>query len=554
MSDEKAPISLMPEVETLEPRYFFPIIDLDEPLRQNRNKRISGLTLQTIIDNSGGGGGGGSSDPISPRTAYFKGDGVTSRFTLPYTPVAPILCIIGSRALSFEDDYFFDGDDLVFYEAPNTPSIDYNNIVINFWENVGGISFLKANQGLDSVLKVDNVSAEPMILNSTLSVDRLIAQEIVSLPLSSTASRMIVDSGQGVLASMTLGAGFSIDAQNRTINIIGGGGGGVDVKLSTFDWTESTKGLRGQLSDGSFTPSVPLNGLALLSEVVPKTGGTFDGTVVLDNGGVVSESLNILGSLRLGLNGVIENGYAEEILSADQNFTYLKADGTTFLVGGNNDFEIRSNRIIWQQSIPSPRMMVLNPSGLVTLEPIQSGSAGDGNNYTSDIQFNNANGILTISRISLDDLTVDLDGRWLNLSGGTLTGTLITRGIRMQSGYNLELDYLQGAGVDRYIGVDNSGVVKYMPTPSGGGGVSGTSGRIPVFESGGDGVGDSLIRQLSGFIAVDGGITTSEPDGLGGFNTFQIGQVRTISGSTTPNRVVRFQLNGTMYELLAKSV
>jgi len=50
------------------------------------------------------------------------------------------------------------------------------------------------------------------------------------------------------------------------------------------------------------------------------------------------------------------------------------------------------------------------------------------NNYVSSVSFNTGNGILTLGRQGLSSLTVDLDGRYLQLSGGTMssTGTGIT--------------------------------------------------------------------------------------------------------------------------------
>ena len=50
------------------------------------------------------------------------------------------------------------------------------------------------------------------------------------------------------------------------------------------------------------------------------------------------------------------------------------------------------------------------------------------NNYVSSVSFNTSNGVLTLGRSGLSALTVDLDGRYLQLSGGTMssTGTGIT--------------------------------------------------------------------------------------------------------------------------------
>lgn len=51
-------------------------------------------------------------------------------------------------------------------------------------------------------------------------------------------------------------------------------------------------------------------------------------------------------------------------------------------------------------------------------------SASDTNNYPTSLSWDTGTGILTLGRSSLSNLTVDLDGRYLELSGGTLTGGL----------------------------------------------------------------------------------------------------------------------------------
>ena len=62
------------------------------------------------------------------------------------------------------------------------------------------------------------------------------------------------------------------------------------------------------------------------------------------------------------------------------------------------------------------------------LELGELGNMINTNNYPSSLSFNTSNGILTLGRSGLSSLTVDLDGRYLQLSGGTMssTGTGIT--------------------------------------------------------------------------------------------------------------------------------
>jgi hypothetical protein len=46
------------------------------------------------------------------------------------------------------------------------------------------------------------------------------------------------------------------------------------------------------------------------------------------------------------------------------------------------------------------------------------------NNYVDGISFSTSTGVLTLSRLGLADLTEDLDGRYLELAGGTMTGEI----------------------------------------------------------------------------------------------------------------------------------
>ena len=50
------------------------------------------------------------------------------------------------------------------------------------------------------------------------------------------------------------------------------------------------------------------------------------------------------------------------------------------------------------------------------------------NNYVSSLSFNTGTGVLTAARSGLSSLTVDLDGRYLELTGGTLSGDLTISG------------------------------------------------------------------------------------------------------------------------------
>ena len=51
------------------------------------------------------------------------------------------------------------------------------------------------------------------------------------------------------------------------------------------------------------------------------------------------------------------------------------------------------------------------------------------NNYLTSLSFNTGNGVLTAARQGLSNVTVDLDGRYLPLAGGTLTGDFEAPGV-----------------------------------------------------------------------------------------------------------------------------
>jgi hypothetical protein len=53
----------------------------------------------------------------------------------------------------------------------------------------------------------------------------------------------------------------------------------------------------------------------------------------------------------------------------------------------------------------------------------------DSNNYPTSLAWDTGTGILTLGRSGLSSLTVDLDGRYLELSGGTMTGNLGLNGV-----------------------------------------------------------------------------------------------------------------------------
>jgi len=68
------------------------------------------------------------------------------------------------------------------------------------------------------------------------------------------------------------------------------------------------------------------------------------------------------------------------------------------------------------------------------------------NNYVSSTSFATGTGVLTLNRSGLSALTVDLDGRYLELGGGTMTGDII---------FNDNVKALYGTGSDLQIYYDS---------------------------------------------------------------------------------------------------
>jgi len=69
------------------------------------------------------------------------------------------------------------------------------------------------------------------------------------------------------------------------------------------------------------------------------------------------------------------------------------------------------------------------------------------NNYVSSVSFATGTGVLTLNRSGLSALTVDLDGRYLQLSGGTMTGDVT---------FNDNIKALYGTGNDLQMYYDGS--------------------------------------------------------------------------------------------------
>ena len=62
-------------------------------------------------------------------------------------------------------------------------------------------------------------------------------------------------------------------------------------------------------------------------------------------------------------------------------------------------------------------------------------AASDTNNYPSSLAWDTGTGILTLGRTGLASLTVDLDGRYLELAGGTMSGQIIFQTASLNNGF-----------------------------------------------------------------------------------------------------------------------
>jgi len=81
------------------------------------------------------------------------------------------------------------------------------------------------------------------------------------------------------------------------------------------------------------------------------------------------------------------------------------------------------------------------------------------NEYTTGATFNTGNGIITFTRNDGDTYTVDIDNRYLQLDGGTLTGDLTLSGVTPQINFNGTSD----AGIDMAIKATPEGLDFYEP-------------------------------------------------------------------------------------------
>ena len=131
-------------------------------------------------------------------------------------------------------------------------------------------------------------------------------------------------------------------------------------------------------------------------------------------------SVTVTGSNGLSGTGTITSSGTITLSNSDRGsaqniFKNIAAAGQSNIVADNNNdtliFKAGSN------------ITIKTDASTDTIEIIAKDTTT--NYYLSSASFNTGNGVLTLNRSGLSAVTVDLDGRYLELGGGTMTGDLI---------------------------------------------------------------------------------------------------------------------------------
>ena len=133
----------------------------------------------------------------------------------------------------------------------------------------------------------------------------------------------------------------------------------------------------------------------------------------------------------------------EETLHPTTNWGQIENKPSTFTPTGHehdiiDDVKASAHKLFYSDSNGNIQQLNLGNEGQVlksagSLNSPYWGADGDANNYPSSLSFASSTGSLTLGRTGLSNLTTSIDGRYLQLSGGTLTGTLTGTSIDLNS-------------------------------------------------------------------------------------------------------------------------
>lgn len=230
-------------------------------------------------------------------------------------------------------------------------------------------------------------------------VDTFLSQKdnYSSWTVSDTVNQEDVTSGFTLEFEGTNGIAVSYSTSTKRITIDGSGAGGGDITAVN---TATNSGLSGGVTSGDASLSLNINNLAVLSasqgnESLAILDGTTTKKIALNNISLshFNDDLNYITS---------ETSHADVVVDGD--FT---ANGLMKRTGAGTYTTITDSSSNW--------------------------TTGYNRSLTGTTSFDTSTGVLTLNQQSGGTVTQNLDGRYLPLGGGTLTGTLTVQAVVAQS-------------------------------------------------------------------------------------------------------------------------
>ncbi|MFY0598324.1 MAG: tail fiber domain-containing protein [Cyclobacteriaceae bacterium] len=388
-----------------------------------------------------------------------------------------------------KDGYLYFGTESFDYGAPNISSPFLYKVQAGDLSNIIEIKSLSAScYGVANSYAKEEVRKPVKYFKDLSGIGSLISNEF------------LVWNGQDIITSSL-----------STSNITGLGDLATKSSINDTDWSGTELSVsNGGTGVGSLTgyvkgngtsaftastsiPSGDISGLGTLSTQnandVSITGGsaTFTGDVQLRSGGGLKWADNAFGGsgdtagMRLISRGS-ENMSLEIYVTNDSNdwIDFKAANANSVKINGNTIFHagnFTDNSSNWDvaynwgnhagagylTSHPSiSAASSSNNSGRTYIQDITLDGNGhvtgiatatetvvntDTNNYLTSLSFNTGNGVLTANRSGLSAATVDLDGRFLPLAGGTLTGSVVIEAAISRSLFIRNTVNAGGAGI-----------------------------------------------------------------------------------------------------------